>query len=85
MSHASTIELIVAALPHPDQIRNIDLGIAKDIRFDWRGVRWCVSTEGLDVEEVKGGMLCGSVGAMLMRELLRRERDRREMDKHAHS
>lgn len=77
MNQATLIELLIAALPYPEQIKNIDLEQKTQVRFDWRGNRYRVTTD-LGVDEVHGRTLHGTDGAMLMRELLRRTRETAE-------
>ena len=59
-----TIELLLRALPYPEQIRNITIG-AHGVRFDWRNARYRVTEKG-GVEQVQQGALTGSDNAILM-------------------
>jgi len=64
------IEVLINALPYPNQIKDIDLISEKDsVRFTWRSARYRVNTD-LFVEEVKGGCLAGSDAAILIRRCL---------------
>lgn len=66
------VELIVRALPYPDQMRDIE--IASDyLEFTWRGVRYRVN-ELYGVDEVGNGVLIGTDRAILIRTLLERAR-----------
>jgi hypothetical protein len=58
------IELVIRALPYPEQVRNLFVG-ETDIRFDWRGTSYSIS-KMLHVEEVGDGVLIGSDKALLI-------------------
>jgi len=65
-SQAQIIELLINALPYPNQIKDIDLISEKDsVRFTWRSARYRVNTN-VFVEEVKGGCLASSDAAILI-------------------
>lgn len=70
MKNAEILERVLARIPHPSQIKNLDLDGANEIRFDWRGTRYRVS-QHWGVEEVQGHMLKGTDAAMLMSALLK--------------
>lgn len=70
MTNIQILEKVIKTIPYPDQIENIDLNNQGSIRFDWRGIRFRVS-DSFMVEEVNGGMLSGSVSAILFQHLLR--------------
>jgi len=66
-SQAQIIELLINALPYPNQIKDIDLVSEEDaVRFTWRSSRYRVSLD-LFVEEVNAGCLAGSDSAILIR------------------
>ena len=72
MTKAQLVEVIVKAMPHPDQISAWDLdGEDQAVRFSWRGVRFRVSNS-LFCETVEGAMLSGGNVAILCDALLRR-------------
>lgn len=62
------IELLLRALPYPDQMKNIAIG-TDNVRFDWRDQRYLVTDSG-DVDEVRGGCLVGTDRAILMRKCI---------------
>lgn len=62
------IELIIKALPYSDQMNDIEIG-KDNVRFDWRGTRYCVNTN-LGVDEVGDGVLIGTDKSMLIRTCL---------------
>jgi len=70
MSASKNFEIVLKALPYPDQIKDIDFGEVT-VEFSWRGSRYCVK-ENLDVWEVDEGLLCGNDKAMLLEALLRK-------------
>jgi len=72
MKKGKAIELVVAALPYPAQIKNWDLESEDEaIRFSWRGSRYrFLFTGKFMVEEIQGSMLTGSDQAILMETLL---------------
>lgn len=59
------IELLIRAIPYPDQIREIEVA-TNFVEFTWRSARYRV-TETLGVDEVGDGVLVGSDRAILMR------------------
>lgn len=70
MKQGKIIELVIAGIPYPNQIRELDVDTEKAaIRFTWRGSSYRVSDTG-HVEEVQKGMLIGSDKAILMSHLL---------------
>lgn len=70
-TQAQIIELLISALPYPDQIKDIDFPSHSGIvRFSWRGFRFSVTGE-LYVNEVDNeGCLIGSGLAILLRQCL---------------
>ena len=72
MTNAELMELLIASLPYPDQIKNLDLTSSETaIRFDWRGIRFRIS-QSKSVEEVKDGMLSGSNIAIILEHLVKK-------------
>lgn len=70
-TQGQVIERVIKALPHPDQIINIDVTSERSaVRFAWRGITYRVSL-GLMVEEVGNGVLIGSDRAMLIDRLIK--------------
>lgn len=63
------LELVLRAIPFPEQIREIGALDDEGLRFTWRGNRFRVTT-ALMVEEAKDGMLCGSDLAILLQAVL---------------
>jgi hypothetical protein len=62
---------ILAAIPHPDQVRDIDLGCEGEaVQFSWRGHRFRVPNS-LFVVEVEGGTLPRTDLAILLEALLK--------------
>jgi hypothetical protein len=73
MTRDEAVELIVAALPYPAQIRDWDTAVDDgSLRFTWRGTRYRFSygTSWL-VEEVGDGVLIGSDQALLIEHLIK--------------
>lgn len=62
------IELLLRALPYPQQMKNIAIG-TNDVRFDWRGTRYRVTEDG-HVDEMENGCLVCSDRAILMRKCI---------------
>lgn len=72
MKQGKLIEIVLAGIPYPEQIKNIDIDTESEaIRFTWRGVRYRVSGSGF-VEEIGDGVLIGSDRAILMRHILQK-------------
>lgn len=68
MDYGELIELLIRALPYPDQMRRIEF--ANDyVEFDWRGVRYRFSSGG-SVDEVRGSCLASSNSTILMQSLV---------------
>ena len=72
MTQAEALEVIIAALPHPGHIKELDLSEEGAVRFQWRGDKFRVSalSSGFSCEEVQGGMLATTNMAILMSALL---------------
>jgi hypothetical protein len=70
---AVIMELLVAALPYPAQMTDIELGTAA-VEFTWRGHRFHVdaSRYPVHVSEVEGGLTSGSAAVLLLEALLGR-------------
>lgn len=62
------IELLIRAIPYPDQMRDLDIA-TNYVEFTWRGTRYRV-TEFYGVDEVGDGVLIGSDSAILIRALI---------------
>ena len=72
MEKGKIIEYVIQALPHTNQISDIDITMETSaIRFKWRGLVLRVSKD-LYVEEISEGTLCRSNAAILFEELLKR-------------
>lgn len=71
-SQGQVLEVLLNAVPYPNQIKNIDLSYDKAVYFTWRSSRFKVelSTGSVDVSE--GQMLIGNDVAILLRELMQR-------------
>jgi len=63
------VELMIRAMPYPDQMRDLDIG-ADSVEFTWRGTRFRV-TKSYGVDEVGDGVLIGSDKAILVAALIR--------------
>lgn len=63
------IELLIAALPYPEKIKNINLSRPNEVRFEWRGNAFAVS-DTLNTEQIDGAFLVGSDLAILLKALL---------------
>ena len=63
------MELIIASLPYPGHIQNLDFTLSTHIRFTWRGDRFMVSTE-LEVYEVGDEVLLRSNKAIIIEHLI---------------
>lgn len=69
-TQAQIIELLINALPYPNQIKDIDMSSeAEAVRFTWRGIRYRVDGK-LNTDEVDKGCLVGSDLAILLRQCL---------------
>jgi len=66
----ATFEIIIRALPYPEQMRNIEIA-ADYVEFMWRGTRYRI-TESLRVDEIGDGVLVGSDRAILMQACIER-------------
>lgn len=74
MNKEQTLELLIKAIPYPNQIDEIDFSSEENaIRFIWRGTKFRVSTT-YHVEECSDGVLCGSDKAILLSGLLKKTR-----------
>lgn len=70
LTHSKIIELLIKALPYPDQIKDIDISSESGaVRFTWRGNRFRVDGE-LYTNEANEGFLIGSDLAILLRQCL---------------
>jgi len=70
MTKGEVIQRIIARLPYPDQIRDLEVEYSETtIFFNWRGRSFRVGN-ALDVNEVQGDLLVGSDEAILMERLL---------------
>jgi len=67
--NAETFEVILKALPYPQQISKIQED-GSSIQFTWRGITFRVS-ESLMVEEVGDGVLIGSNSSIILSALLK--------------
>lgn len=65
MDTGEIIELLIRALPYPDQMKNIKVGTSS-VEFDWRGASYRVDGTG-SIYEIQGGCQVGSNLAMLIR------------------
>ena len=73
MTQNKIIEAMVATIPYPDQIENIDLSSKGNVGFDWRSTRFRVNST-LMVMEIEGNFETGSNISMLMSALLKSHR-----------
>lgn len=71
MNNSKIIELVLNALPHSNQINDIDMAEDGVVRFSWRGERFRVS-ETLHVDQVDGCMLARDNIAIIFQELLKK-------------
>lgn len=72
MTQAELITLAYKAMPYSEQIDNLDLSQAGQIRFDWRGFRFRIDGN-MSVELVEGGLLkSGDAVTILTESLIRR-------------
>jgi hypothetical protein len=62
------IELLIRAIPYPDQMKDFDIH-TDYVEFTWRGTRYRV-TKGYGVDEVGNGVLIGSDSSILIRALI---------------
>jgi len=70
MNNSELLELVIASLPYPDQITNIDFTSSDiAIRFSWRGDKFRVSNNKM-VEQVERGCLAGSNLAIVLEHLI---------------
>lgn len=65
-------ELIVKALPYPEQIKNLNTTYSADsIRFEWRGNTFKVDTS-FYCSELEGELLMGTDKTMLLERLIKK-------------
>lgn len=77
MNQAIILELLLATLPYPSQIKNISLDRPQEVRFDWRGERFCVN-ERLGVDKVEGTLLGSDSTTLLLSDSLKKAAALRE-------
>lgn len=65
------VETIYAALPYAHQIRELDLSLPDQVRFNWRGTRFVVNING-SVEESENHCLIGSDLAIMLEQLIKK-------------
>ena len=70
MSNSDILNLILVSLPYSAQIRDVDMSKEEQVRFTWRGTRFCV-WEDLQVESVANGCLAGCDLSIMLRRLLK--------------
>lgn len=70
MKNTDILERIIARLPLPQRITDIDVSEPTAVRFTWGNARYRV-TEHLSVEEVSDHLLGGTDAAYLMSALLK--------------
>lgn len=70
MNHAELIEILLNAIPYPQQIKNMGFREENALRFEWRGTAYRIDSS-LGADEVDGGCLVGSDKAMLMAQCLK--------------
>lgn len=63
------IELVIRNIPFPHQVKNIEDDGDSAVLFDWRNVRYRVTSVGF-CDEVGDGVLIGTDRAILMQALL---------------
>lgn len=69
-TQSQIIELLISALPYPNQIKNIELSHrSTEVRFEWRGHKFSV-TESLHVNEIEDSCLVGNDLSILLRQCL---------------
>lgn len=74
------IELLINAIPYPNQIKEIDITTEEDsVRFSWRNSRYRVS-KTLSVDQIQNGCLIGSDEAILMRRCLEQSATYKELN-----
>ncbi len=81
MNNGQLMELIINALPYPDQIEDIEfieVANRNAIRLAWRGTRYEVSGD-LNVGELCDMGSTNTVSAILLRELLKRTKMEKEL------
>lgn len=72
MNNSELLELTIASLPYPEQIKNIDFTIEPDaIRFNWRSSKYPVSSN-LSVDVIENGCLVGSDITIVIGSLLKK-------------
>lgn len=74
MSNEEVLEIIIKAIPYPNQINRIDLSQPNVVRFTWRGIHFRVSNT-LNVDESDGLVLTGTNHSILLRVLLQHARN----------
>ena len=63
------IEILISAMPYPEQMINFDTSKPNYVYFTWRGNEFRVDGN-LHVNELDGTMLCGSDLSMILQALL---------------
>ena len=67
------MELLIKALPCPEQMKNIDLDKDNSIYFDWRSARYKLDLQFCRVSELTGCILSDTDAAHLMTHFLKSE------------
>lgn len=72
MKKEEALQLLIANIPYPEQIKDYDLNHTGVIRFTWRDIRLQFDYDNLSVERVEDGYQSTDALCIVMRELLKK-------------
>lgn len=76
MTKEEALEILITAIPYPEQIKNYDFSVDGRISFTWRSDRFAFDYDNISIDLYEGGCLVTTNSCILMRELLKRARSK---------
>lgn len=72
MTKEEALELLIANIPYPEQIKDYDFSVDGRISFTWRSDRFAFDYVNISIDLHEGSCLVTANSCILMRELLKR-------------